>query len=347
MQYTNLNNTDIEVSKICLGTMTWGKQNNEEEAHAQMDMALDYGINFFDTAEMYAIPPSPETYGKTEEIIGNWFSRTGNRDEVVLASKIAGEGVDWVRGGDYKIDRKNLIEAVENSLQRLQTDYIDLYQLHWPNRGSYHFGHVWDYAPDPGHEEEIEENFIEVLETLQELKDEGKIRHAGLSNETAWGTMKYLQLAEEHDLPRMITIQNEYNLLCRIFEPDLSEISLRENIGLLAWSPLASGLLTGKYSDGEIPEESRWSFREGDIHRDTPQAHEAVGAYRWIAKKHDLDPVQMALAFVTFRPFTTSTIIGATDLSQLKTNIESIKVDLSEEVLREIARVRKKYPLPY
>ena len=347
MEYTTLNNTDIEVSKICLGTMTWGEQNSEEEAHSQLDMALDYGVNFIDTAEMYAIPPAEETYGRTEEIIGNWFSNTGRRDEVVLATKVAGEGVDWIRGGDYEIDRENIREAVEGSLRRLQTDYIDLYQLHWPNRGSYHFGQVWDYNPATGNKEEIEANFVEVLRTLEELREEGKIRQIGLSNETAWGTMKYLQLAEKFDLPRMITIQNEYNLLCRLFEPDLAEISLQENIGLLAWSPLASGLLTGKYSDGEIPEGTRWSLRDGEIHRDTPRAHEAVRAYHWLARKNDLDPVQMALAFVTSRPFTTATIIGATSIEQLQTNIESIELDLSENILREINRIREKYPLPY
>jgi len=347
MKYVNLNNTDVEVSKICLGTMTWGCQNSEKEAHAQMDMARDYGVNFFDTAEMYAIPPEPETCGRTEEIIGSWFSKTGRRDEVFLASKVVGPGLDWVRGGDYKIDRENIIEALEGSLRRLQTDHIDLYQLHWPNRGSYHFGRLWDYDPASGEKDRIEDNFIEVLMTLQELIDAGKIRHVGLSNETAWGVMKYLQLSEKHDLPKMVTIQNEYSLLCRIFEPDLAEISLRENIGLLAWSPLAAGLLSGKYADGKIPAGTRWSLREGSNHRDTPRAHAAVGAYHRVAKKHNLNPVQMALAFVTSRPFTTATIIGATDLKQLKTNMESIDIDLSPDVINEIEEVRKQYPIPY
>lgn len=347
MEYRKLGNTDVDVSVICLGTMTWGRQNTEEEGHAQMDMALDYGVNFFDTAEMYAVPPTPDTYGKTEAIIGNWFSARKNRDKVFLASKIAGPGLRWVRGGDYQIDKKNIHLALEESLKRLKTDYIDLYQLHWPNRGSYHFGQFWGYNPEPSNTHHVKENMLEVLETLQDFIRQGKIRHIGLSNETAWGTMKYLQLSEAKNLPRMVSIQNEYSLMYRLHEPDLAEISLREKIGLLAWSPLATGMLTGKYANGNVPEGSRWTMLRKHNQRDTPEAHAAVDAYLDLARKNGLDPAQMALAFVNSRPFVTSNIIGATNLEQLKTNIESIHVKLSPEVLEGIARIRKKYPIPY
>jgi aryl-alcohol dehydrogenase-like predicted oxidoreductase len=347
MEYRQLGKTDIKVSAICLGTMTWGNQNTELEGHAQMDMALDYGVNFFDTAEMYAVPPSPDTYGKTESIIGTWFAKKKNRDRVILASKVAGPGLRWVRGGDYKIDRTNIIAALNESLKRLQTDYIDLYQLHWPNRGSYHFGQLWDYNPDPTITDETLDNFEEVLQTLQEMIQAGKIRNIGLSNESAWGTMRYLQLSEEKSYPRMVSIQNEYNLLYRLHEPDLAEVSLREKVGLLAWSPLASGMLTGKYANGNIPPGTRWTMLRKHNQRNTEPAHAAVDAYLELAKKQSLDPAQMALSFVTSRPFVTSNIIGATSLDQLKNNLESSKLQLSNEVLREIEVIRKKFPIPY
>lgn len=347
MEYRFLGKTNVKVSAICLGTMTWGRQNTEEEGHAQMDMALDYGVNFFDTAEMYAVPPTPETYGKTETIIGNWFAKRKNRDKIFLATKVAGPGLSWVRGGNYQIDRKNILEALEGSLKRLQTDYIDLYQLHWPNRGSYHFGQMWKYNPDPSNTDAVKQNMVEVLETLQDCIQQGKIRYVGLSNETAWGTMTYLHLSETRGLPRMVSIQNEYSLLYRLHEPDLQEISLREKIGLLAWSPLATGMLTGKYAGGQIPPGSRWTLIRKFNQRDTPQAHAAVDEYLKVASKHNLNPAQMALAFVTSRPFVTSNIIGATNLEQLKTNLESIHVKLSDEVLKDIDLVRRKYPIPY
>lgn len=347
MEYRRLGRTNLKVSAICLGTMTWGRQNTEAEGHAQMDMALEHGVNFFDTAEMYAVPPTPDTYGKTESIIGSWFAARKNRDKVILASKVAGPGLRWIRGGNYRIDRKNILEAIEGSLGRLQTDYIDLYQLHWPNRGSYHFGQYWGYNPDPSNSTEVLENFIEVLETLQALIQEGKLRHIGLSNETAWGVMHYLRLSEEKGLPRMASIQNEYSLLNRLFECDLSEIALREDIGLLAWSPLAAGMLSGKYAHGKIPKGSRWSISSRHNQRNTPQAHAAVDAYLKVASKHGLDPVQMALAFVTSRPFVTSNIIGATNLEQLKTNLDSVDVRLGPEVLADIDQVRRDYPIPY
>jgi len=345
MLYNKLGRTDINVSSICLGTMTWGVQNTENDAHEQMDYALDQGVNFFDTAELYAIPPSPETQGKTEEYIGSWFAKNGNRDKVILASKIVGTGISWIRGGD-KIDRKNIHDAVEGSLKRLQTDYIDLYQLHWPNRGSYHFGQQWGYTPKFNKDAQ-ENNFIEVLETLGELIKAGKIRHVGLSNETAWGMMTWLRLAEERGLPRMVSVQNEYSLLYRSFDQDLHEIAMAEDCGLLAYSPLAGGILSGKYIDGARPKGTRLTLSERFSHRDTPNANEAVKAYTQVAQKHGLDICQMALAFVNSRPHVTSNIIGATSMEQLKTNIGSANITLSSECLKDIAQIYKTYPMPF
>lgn len=347
MKYNKLGRTGLDVSVICLGTMTWGRQNTEAEGHEQMDYALDQGVNFWDTAEMYAIPPSPDTYGKTEEIIGTWFATNKDkRENVILASKIAGPGMPWIRGSDAIIDRKNILEAVESSLKRLQTDYIDLYQLHWPNRGSYHFSQHWNYSPkfDTA---TVEANFIEVLETLDECIKAGKIRHIGLSDESEWGTLKYLELAEKHNLPRMQSVQNEYSLTCRLFEPGFSEIAIAEDCGLLAWSPLAAGMLSGKYIDGARPEGSRWTLLSSKPARDTEQANNAVKRYVAIAEKHGLDVTQMALAFVNTRPFLTSNIIGATSMEQLKSNIASIDVELPTEVLSDIENVYKDYPIPY
>ena len=347
MKYRKLGKTDLDVSVICLGTMTWGRQNTEAEGHEQMDYALGEGVNFWDTAEMYAVPPTPDTYGKTEEIIGTWFVKNAaKRSDVILASKIAGPGLGWVRGGNYKIDRANILEAVEGSLKRLQTDYIDLYQLHWPNRGSYHFSQHWRYNPkfDPKAEEA---NFIEVLETMDELINAGKIRHIGLSDETAWGTMRYLELSQKHGLPRMQSIQNEYSLLCRLFEPDFAEVAVAENCGLLAWSPLATGMISGKYLDGARPESTRWTIGGQSQARDTRQANKAVKGYIAVAEKHGLDVCQMALAFINDRPFVTSNIIGATTMEQLKSNIASIDIELSQDVLADIENVYRDYPVPY
>lgn len=346
MQYRKLGRTGLDVSLICLGTMTWGRQNAEAEGHEQMDYALDQGINFFDTAEMYAIPPTAETYGTTETIIGTWFAARQNRDKVILASKIAGPGLSWIRDGKSKIDRKNVTEAVEDSLKRLQTDYIDLYQLHWPNRGSYHFQQYWTYAPDFDAAAE-EANFIEVLETMQDLMDQGKIRHIGLSNETAWGTMKWLELSQKHNLPRMASIQNEYNLTCRNFELDLQEIAMAEDIGLLAWSPLTRGMLSGKYLDGARPDGARLTITPSPERRDTPRMNEATKAYIAVAEKHGLDVCQMALAFVNRQRFVTSNIIGATSMEQLKTNIASIDLELNDDVLSDIHEVYRQFAMPY
>ncbi len=346
MIYRRLGTTDLEVSAIALGTMTWGVQNTEADGHEQMDYALSQGVNFFDTAEMYAVPPSPETYGKTESIIGTWFAQRKNRVKVILATKIAGNGLKWIHnGGD--INRASITACVEASLKRLQTDYIDLYQLHWPNRGSYHFGQHWTYKIKQSSNEQEIDNFTEVLTTLKELVAAGKIRHVGLSNETAWGTMKYLHLSETKDLPRMQSIQNEYSLMYRLHESDLMEISLREKVGLLAWSPLAAGLITGKYANGARPPGTRWTLSTRFNQRDTPQAHAAVDRYLGIAKKHNLDIAQLAIAFVLSRPFVTSAIIGATNMQQLKTNIAAVDLTLSNEVLTDIAAARRDFPIPF
>lgn len=345
MEYRKLGTTDLKVSLIGLGTMTWGNQNTQEEGFEQMDYALERGINFFDTAEMYAIPPSAKTYGTTETIIGNWFKARGTRDKVILATKMSGPGQSWIRDSS-PITKATLLQAVEGSLSRLQTDYIDLYQLHWPNRGSYHFGRTWNFAPkfDPKAEEE---NFLEVLNTLQGLIQAGKIRHVGLSNETAWGIMKWLQLAKDHNLPRMQTVQNEYSLLCRYFEPDLAEISHAEGIGLLAWSPLTRGILSGKYLNGARPAGARLTIETRPEHRVGKQVDGATEKYIELARQHGLDPCQMALAFVNSRPFVASTLIGATSMEQLRNNIDSIDVKLSEEVLKGIEVIRREYPAPY
>ena len=347
MQYRKLGRTGIDVSVICLGTMTWGRQNSESDGHEQMDYALGQGVNFWDTAEMYAVPPNADTYGKTEEIIGTWFAANKEkRSDVILASKIAGPGLGWVREPGYQIDRKNILEAVEGSLKRLQTDYIDLYQLHWPNRGSYHFSQYWNYNPKFDRAA-VEANFVEVLDTLGEMIKAGKIRHIGLSDETTWGMMKYLELAEKHNLPRMQSIQNEYSLTCRVFEPDFSEVAIAEDCGLLAWSPLAQGMISGKYIDGARPEGTRWTLLGPNPTRDTKQANEAVKRYIAVANKHGLDVTQMALAFVNSRPFVTSNIIGATSMEQLKSNIASIDLELSSDVLKDIEAVYRDYPMPY
>lgn len=344
MKYTTLPRTDIKVSKICLGTMTWGNQNTEAEGFEQMDYALEQGVNFFDTAELYSVPATPETYGATEKIIGNWFKKTGNRDKVVLASKIAG-------GGDYTahirsggLTGKNIIEAVEGSLQRLQTDYIDLYQLHWPNRGVNCFG-IRDYPYQTSAKEA--ENHVEILETLQGLIKEGKIKYIGLSNETPWGTMKYLQASEQHDLPRMATIQNSYSLIHRGYEYGLSEVSLREDVGLLAYSPLAQGVLSGKYLNGGKPEGARGTLYPRFIARYMSDgSQKAVEAYLAIAEKHGLTLSELSLAYINQLPFVTSNIIGATKMDQLKENINSINVELTEEILKEIEAVHAAMPNP-
>ncbi|MAU17684.1 MAG: NADP(H)-dependent aldo-keto reductase [Muricauda sp.] len=344
MKYTRIPHTDIRISKICLGTMTWGRQNNEDEAHEQMDYALDQGVNFFDTAELYPVPAKKELYAVTEEFIGNWFKKTGNRDRVVLASKIAGPGevANHIRSTGFS--KEAIVSAVEGSLKRLQTDYIDLYQLHWPERNTNYFGQrgynahavdVWD------------DNIHQVLETLRDLIAEGKIRHVGLSNETPWGTMRYLEESKVHqDLPRMRTIQNPYNLLNRLFEVGLSEISMREQIGLLAYSPLGFGVLSGKYLTEIPPRKARVTLFPNYGRYSGNTAVQATEKYAQLAKEHGLSMAQMALAFVNTRPFLTSTIIGATTMEQLKENIASIDINLSDAVLEGIEEVHKVIPNP-
>ncbi|VAW61594.1 Tas protein, an NADP(H)-dependent aldo-keto reductase [hydrothermal vent metagenome] len=344
MEYRKLGRTNLDISVIGLGTMTWGFQNTQTEGFEQMDYALERGVNFFDTAEMYAIPPTEKTFGTTETIIGNWFTARNNRDKVVLASKIAGPGLPWIREGKSYIDKKNILQALEGSLQRLKTDYIDLYQLHWPNRGSYHFGQLWGFSPKFDAQAE-EENFLEVLHVFDTLIKDGKIRHIGLSNETAWGMTKWLHLAEQNNLPRMAAIQNEYSLLCRHFEPDLSEIAIHENCGLLAWSPLTRGMLSGKYLDGARPEGARITIETRAEHRVLEKTEAAIKKYVELAKQFELDVCQMALSFVNNQPFVNSTLIGATNMTQLKTDIDSISLTLSQEVYAEIDKIRREFPV--
>ena len=343
MNYRKLGNTEIDVSTICLGTMTWGEQNSQNEAFEQMNFALDQGVNFWDTAELYAVPPKKETYGYTEEIIGNWFKTNNNRNKVILATKVAGPNRDYIRSGENSFFGKNLLDALNSSLKRLNTDYIDLYQLHWPERNVNNFGKL-GYE----HEENNWNEFEDVLGDLKNYIDKGKIRYVGLSNETPWGVIKYLQLSKDKNLPRMMSVQNPYNLLNRSYEIGLSEVSIRENIGCLSYSPLASGYLSGKYRNGALPKGSRIE-RDGDFWNyryNTPNMKKAVEEYYKISKKYNLDMSQMSLKFCELRDFMTSVIIGATTMDQLKTNIESVKVKLDTEVIKEINDVQKKYPNP-
>ena len=343
MKYTTLPNSNIKVSKICLGTMTWGQQNTEEEGHEQMDYALEQGVNFFDVAELYPIPARAETYGATEKIIGSWFQKTGNRNKVVLASKIAGWGAYTAHIRKDGFSKRALKEAIEGSLKRLKTDYIDLYQLHWPERGVNCFG-VREYPFKTSTQES--ENHLEILETLQSFINEGKILKVGLSNETPWGTMQYLQTAKDHKLPRMSTIQNSYSLLHRAYEYGMSEVSLRENIGLLVYSPLAFGVLSGKYVGGKKPLDSRVALFPNYNRYSSPESEKAVIEYQRIAKKHGLSLVELSLAFVNQLPFVTSNIIGATKMSQLKENINSINIALSDDIIDEINAIHKIMPNP-
>ena len=341
MKTRKLGRTAIEVTEICLGTMTWGKQNTEADGHQQMDYAIEQGINFFDTAEMYAVPPDASTYGKTEEIIGTWFKKTGKRNDIVLASKVAGGGRPWVRGG-RGIDGPSVREAVEGSLRRLQTDRIDLYQIHWPRRGHYHFEGSWDYNPYLQDKESVLPNMLEVLQVMGELVREGKILHFGLSNESAWGTMQYLKLSMELGLPRVQTIQNEYNFLRRYYDMDPAELAFHEDVGLLAYSPLAAGAISGKYLGGVLPEGTRGAVA-GSAYRNNQYTEPAIRAYIALAEKHGLDVCQMAIAFCLTKPFMTSVIIGATTMDQLKVNIAAADIELSEAVMNEIQQIFMRY----
>lgn len=344
MKYTRIPHTSIRVSKICLGTMTFGRQNSEEEAYEQMDYALDQGINFFDTAELYPIPAKKELYAVTEEFIGNWFKKTGNRDRVVLATKIAGRAEFSKHIRTTGFNKESLIKAVEGSLKRLQTDYIDLFQLHWPERNTNYFGQRGFNA----HTLDVwEDNIHQVLETFRDLIQEGKIRHVGLSNETPWGTMRFLEESKVHQsLPRMLTIQNPYSLLNRLFEVGLSEVSIREGIGLLAYSPLGFGVLSGKYLDEVQPRKGRITLFPNYKRYSGTIAVEATRKYSELARAHGLSLAQMSLAFVNTRPFLTSNIIGATTMEQLKENIESMDIELSDEVLDGIEEIHNAIPNP-
>jgi len=344
MKYRKLGRTDVNVSALCLGTMTWGQQNTEAQGHEQMDYALAHGINFFDTAELYAIPPKAETYGRTEEIIGTWFASRKNRDKIILATKVVGSSDNtWFRNSGEKavLNANNINEAVDKSLRRLQTDYIDLYQVHWPDRPMQLFKGL-SYVHKQGEACTINE----TLSALADLVKAGKIRHVGISNETPWGTMNYLKESEINDLPRVQSIQNCYNLLNRSFETGLSEIAHRENVGLLAYSPLGQGVLTGKYLNGSLPKGSRKELFNRINRYETPNAEVAIAAYVELARDHNIDPAQLALQFVTTRPFLTSNIFGATTMAQLKNNIDSQNLDLTPELQQAIEDIHLIYSNP-
>jgi len=344
MQHRRLGQTDIQVSVLCLGTMTFGEQNTQAQAHAQLDRAVAAGIDFIDTAEMYPVPPRAETQGLTEQYIGTWLARHGGRDRLILATKVAGPA-DWLsylRGGAVRLDRANIKAAVDASLRRLQTDYIDLYQLHWPDRQTNFFGKL-------GYEAPIQDTSVPLFETLEVLGDlvaAGKVRHIGVSNETPWGVMRLIELAERQGLPRIVSIQNPYNLLNRTFEIGLAEVALREQCGLLAYSPLGFGVLSGKYRNGTRPAGARLTLFTRFTRYSNPQTDRAAAEYVALARRHGLDPAQMALAWVTSRPFVTATLLGATTLDQLETNLASIGLTLSAEVIAEIEAIHTRQPSP-
>ena len=346
MERVTLGRSGIEVSAWCLGTMTWGAQNTEAEAHAQIDRAVDVGIDFLDTAEMYPTNPvREETIGDTERVIGSWLKRSGRRQDIVIATKISGEGAR-ARGG-RGITAAELPSAVDASLERLGTDVVDLYQFHWPQRGSYHFRNVWTYDPTGQVTAEVEDNVAEVMEALAALVKTGKIRAFGLSNETAWGTMRWTGAAERTGGPRVASVQNEYSLLCRLFDTDMAELCHHEEVTLLAFSPLAAGLLTGKYQGGRVPEGSRMSITRNLGGRRTDRAFEAVSAYLDVAERHGYDPAAMALAWVRQRPVPTIPIIGATDLDQLEIALSATEITLGQEVFDDIAAVHRAHPMPF
>ena len=347
MKFRKLGRTDLDVSEYCLGTMTYGTQTAQDDAHAQIDMALDHGINFIDTAEMYPTNPlTKQTQGDTERVIGNWIAASGRREDIVLATKVSGKGYANVRNG-APISPESIEEALHNSLQSLKTDYIDLYQLHWPNRGSYMFRQNWNYDPSGQDSAETAEHMLAVLEALDKHIKAGKIRHIGLSNESAWGTMAWLRMAEQHNLPRMVSTQNEYSLLCRLFDLDMAEMTQHEQVGLLAFSPLACGMITGKYDKDSTPQGSRRSITDNLGGRTTDRVWPAIDAYLAVAKKHNLDPVHLAMAFCTSRPFMTSVIFGATNVDQLKVILAGVDITLDDEVLADISAAHKAHPMPY
>ena len=345
MQFRKLGHTDIDVSLLCLGSMTWGEQNTQAEAEAQLDYAIERGINFIDTAEMYPIPAGPETQGRTEECIGLWLDKRGRRENVIIATKIvpAAPWTQHLRGADTCLNRKNIEQAVEASLRRLRSDYIDLYQIHWPERDANYFGRLnYHHAPDKDGTP-----IAETLQALAAMVEQGKIRYVGVSNETPWGVAEYLRLAREAGLPRIVSVQNPYNLLNRSYEIGLAEFAHRERVGLLAYSPLAFGMLTGKYLDGNKPAGARLTLFGDQYQRYTgPLAVKMVAEYTRLAREHDLDPAQMALAFINQRPFLCSNIIGATNLEQLRTNIDSVEMKLPKPLLQKIEALHASQPNP-
>lgn len=346
MKYNPLGRTDIKVSEICLGTMTWGEQNTEAEGHEQMDYAVGKGVNFFDTAELYPVAPiRAETQGDTEQIIGNWFEKRGKRDDIVLATKVGGPGPKHVVNGNG-FSREGIRSACEESLKRLKTDYIDLYQVHWPNRSSYHFRKTWTFAPSAADAQSERDSIALILETMDELVAEGKIREVGLSNESTWGAAHYLKLSEMQGLPRVVTMQNEYNLMHRIYDLDLAELSIYEDVGCMCFSPLAAGMLSGKYQGGAMPPGSRRTIQKDLSGRYTDRSIPALDTYINIAERHGLDAAQMAIAFCISRDFMTSTIIGATSMEQLKINLAASDIKLSDTVTDEIFDAYQKWPLP-
>ncbi|WP_417671292.1 aldo/keto reductase [Roseibium sp.] len=344
MDYRRLGRTDIKVSSLCLGTMTYGEQNTEAEGHAQMDLAFDRGVNFFDAAELYPIPPSKETQGRTERIIGTWFKERGNRDKIIMATKVIGRSdMDWFRkdGSTGKLTRSQIEEAVNQSLKNLQTDYIDLYQIHWPDRNVPGFGANPTRWSDPKPAED-ENSINSTLEVMADLVKAGKIRHLGLSNESAWGTMTYVKEAEMHSLPRVVSIQNAYSLVNRTFETGLAEVALREGVGLLAYSALAQGYLTGKYRDGASPAGSRKVLYNRLQRYERAGAEETINEYVDLAGDNGLDPAQMAIAFAHSRSFMTSVILGATKMEQLENDLAAADLQLSDDVLAKIDDIHQR-----
>jgi len=343
MKFKKLGNTDLEVSLICLGTMTWGTQNTEKDAFEQMDYSISKGINFFDTAELYSVPPTADSFGKTEEIIGNWFKERKNREKIILASKVAGPGCDWIRGGGNSFDKKKMEEAIDGSLKRLKTDYIDLYQLHWPERSTNFFGRRdYLYNNKEGHWN----SFEDILEALKKFIKSGKIRHIGVSNETPYGLSRYLEISKNKNAPRMMSVQNPYNLVNRTYEIGMSEISIREKCGLLVYYPLAAGALSGKYKNGNMPKDSRMALFKGWERHLNPLAMKAYDEYFKVAKDFNLTMVQLAQAFVNSRPFVTSNIIGATTMDQLKENVESIDIEFTNEMMERVNEIHNSNPNP-
>ncbi len=343
MKFKKLGNTNLDVSLICLGTMTWGTQNTEKDAFEQMDYSLEKGINFFDTAELYSVPPTKESYGKTEIIIGNWFKQRKNREKIILASKVAGPGCEWIRGGGNNFTEEKIGKAIDGSLKRLKTDYIDLYQLHWPERSTNCFGKR-DFV---FRENEREWNdFEKILISLDKFVKSGKIRYFGISNETPYGLSKYLEISSKKNLPRVMSVQNPYSLVNRTYEIGMSEISIREKCGLLVYYPLAAGALSGKYRNNQMPKNSRLALFKGWERMINPLAMKAYDEYYKLAKENNITMVQLAQAFVNSRPFVTSNIIGATTMEQLKENIESVNIDLSEEIMEKINLIHNNNPNP-